>query len=170
MSLTVMPKILDFHATRVATYFAPGRGMSDEKLVRFYAWLDGVIRDSADGLRYAQNTILDNIACVSPRIANLTCDMHEHLPRRNFNSLVRDTDPRAIEVLKLILDMYSERDSQLVCDSLLHLVKYAKYEDEGARDANSRINTAEMLFDKLDPQIVAYVKASRPNIPVGSPS
>lgn len=169
MSLTITPTVLNAHAMRVATYFAPGRkGISDAQLKDFYVWLDGVIGRSADGYQYSQSIVLDNVAFVSTTIANLVCNMHEDLPRRDFNFLVMDKDDNAVKVIRKIMEMYSERDSQLVCDSLLHLVKYAKYEDEGSHDANSRINTAEMLFEKLDPEIVGHVKASRPNIPVGS--
>lgn len=168
MSITVMPKVLDTHAARVASVFAPGRYIQNHKLKGFYVWLDDVIKAGADGNCYALNMILDNVAHVSRRIANRVCDMHEGIPRKDWNPLVMYDNKNAREVLEHVFNIFPESESQLACDSLVTLVKYAEYEDPPPHDANSRINTAEMLFEKLDSDIVSHVKANRPNIPTGT--
>lgn len=173
MSLSIQPAVLDYHALRVANVFSNERGYDNEDLIKFFVWLDGLIVKNAKSQK-EDGVISENAqARVFHAIGSYNRTIGEKVALMNgMDKIPGDAwahpGEEVLHVIEHAFKVLPESEVLLALDGIYKLVRYAEYEDKerySRVDANSRINTAEMLFDKIIDS--GYIKSQRDDIPVG---
>ncbi|MBI3590592.1 MAG: hypothetical protein HY094_04345 [Candidatus Melainabacteria bacterium] len=151
---------MNFHAARISNVFSPNRGIPRNELNSFFHFFDHLIRFQRAGrdlvsTQFASNNVyklLGALASWNRPLASSVARMNGPTRPAEENQHMRgyinaDVD----QVVRKLLSIFSESEVQMVFDSLVQTIMMS----------TSETDPRKILYKRLDPGIVEYIKKNR---------